>query len=83
MNINSLNILLNKIKSKEKNSRQYNILVERLKKCFKKELKYRDIRNLEETKEIAKVFYTKKEEDIMISLKKIKLKKIFNQEKLK
>lgn len=83
MNIDSLNILLNKIKSKEKNSRQYNILVDRLKKCFKKELKFRDIRNLEESKEIAKVFYTKKEEEIINSLKKIKLKNIFNEEKIK
>jgi hypothetical protein len=83
MNINSLNVLLNKIKSKEKNSRQYNILVERLKKCFKKELKFRDIRNFEKSKEIAQDFFSKKEEDILNSIKKTKLKNIFNQEKVK
>lgn len=81
MNKETINVLISKLNGKKQNSNQFELLVNRIKKAFKKEFKYREIRNNEKSTEFSKEFSKKNENEIEEVIKGIKQTEIIKIKK--
>lgn len=81
MNKETISVLISKLKGKKENSNQFDLIVNRIKKAFKKEFKYREIRNDEKSIEFSKEFSKKNEEEITDIISGIKQKEVIKIKK--
>ena len=81
MNKETITVLISKLKGKQEHSNQFETIVTRIKKAFKKEFKYREIRNNEKSTEFSKEFSKKNEEEIKDIISGIKQTEIIKIKK--